>query len=89
MIFEFYSMTRSVSKKLLLIPLLALLTLTFCSKESERSVIKISDVIEPTTYTDVELHSDYKRSEELGIPFFAKYTSSGELFTGTQKVYDV
>ena len=82
-------MTRLSSGKLLLLPLLALLTLTFCSKEPDLSGIKLSDLIEPTTYTDVELHSDYNRSEELGIPFFAKYTSSGELFTGTQKVYYV
>jgi len=82
-------MTRLSSGKLLLLPLLALLTLTFCSKEPDLSDIKLSDLIEPTTYTDVELHSDYNRSEELGIPFFAKYTSSGELFTGTQKVYYV
>ena len=87
--FKPYSMTRLSSGKLLLLPLLALLTLTFCSKEPDLTDIKLSDLIEPTTYTDVELHSDYNRSEELGIPFFAKYTSSGELFTGTQKVYYV
>jgi len=89
MMFKPYSMTRLSSGKLLLLPLLALLTLTFCSKEPDLTDIKLSDLIEPTTYTDVELHSDYNRSEELGIPFFAKYTSSGELFTGTQKVYYV
>jgi len=89
MMFKPYSMTRLSSGKLLLLPLLALLTLTFCSKEPDLSDIKLNDLIEPTTYTDVELHSDYNRSEELGIPFFAKYTSSGELFTGTQKVYYV
>ena len=84
-----YSNARPGSGKLGLITLLALLTLTFCSKEPDLSDIKLSDLIEPTTYADVELHSDYNRSEELGIPFFAKYTSSGELFTGTQKVYYV
>lgn len=84
-----YSIARSGSKKLLLLTLLAILTLTFCSKETQPSVVKLSDVIEPTTYRDVELHSDAARSEELGIPFFAKYTASGELFTGTQRIYHV
>jgi len=89
MMFKHYTMARSGSKKLRLLPLLALLTLTFCSKELEPTVIKISDVIEPTTYSNVELHYDANRSEELGIPFFSMYTSSGEPFTGTQKVYYV
>ncbi len=86
---KFYPVAQTGLGKLRLLPLLALLSLTFCSKEPDRSAIKLSDLIEPTTYTDVELHSDYKRSEELGIPFFAKYTSEGDLFTGTQKVYYV
>lgn len=89
MMFKSYPVARSGSKKLLLLPLLVLLTMTFCIKEPEPNVINISDVTEPTTYTDVELHSDAKRSEELGVPFFALYTSSGDLFTGTQKVYYV
>jgi antitoxin component YwqK of YwqJK toxin-antitoxin module len=66
-----------------------LLTLTFCSKEPDLSDIKLSDLIEPTTYADVELQYDADRSEELGVPFFAQYTSNGDLFTGTQKIYYV
>jgi hypothetical protein len=89
MMLKFYPKAQSDIGKLRLLPLLLLLTLTFCSKEPDLSDIKLSDLIEPTTYTDVELQSDYDRSEELGIPFFAKYTSDGDLFTGTQKVYYV
>lgn len=80
---------RSGSKKLVILPMLALLTLTFCSKEPDLSDVKLSDFIEPTTYTDVKLQYDADRSEELGVPFFAQYTSNGDLFTGTQNVYYV
>jgi hypothetical protein len=86
MMLRSYSPVRSGSKTLLLLPLLALLTLTFCSKKGEHSNII---PIPSTTYSVPELHSDAKRSEELGIPFFAQYTSSGDLFTGTQRVYHV
>ncbi len=86
---NFYPIAQSGLGKLRLLPLLALLTLTFCSKEPDLSDIKLSDLIEPTTYTDVKLQYDADRSEELGVPFFAQYTSNGDLFTGTQKVYYV
>ncbi len=82
-----YSLTRTGSKKLVLIPLIAALTLTFCTKEKEPTVVNLSDIIQPTVYYDIELYSDADRSEKLGLPFFAKYTSSGELFTGTKRVY--
>jgi len=79
-----HSPTRSVSKIVLLLPLLALLTLTFYSEETDYTDLDLS-----TTYSDVELHYDAGRSEELGIPVTlgAQFTSSGELFTGTQRVY--
>ncbi|WP_340105152.1 hypothetical protein [Rhodohalobacter sp. 8-1] len=89
MMLNFYPIAQSGLGKLRLLPLLALLTLTFCSKEPDLSDIKLSDLIEPTTYTDVKLQYDADRSEELGVPFFAQYTSNGDLFTGTQKVYYV
>lgn len=79
-----YSPFRSGSKSLLLMPLLALLVLTFCSKESENY-----EHVPNETYSDIELHFDAERSQELGIPptVGAHFTSSGELFTGTQKIY--
>jgi hypothetical protein len=82
MMFRSYSPFRSVSKTALLIPILALLTLTFCSKETEY------DVQYPqTTYSNVELHLDGKLDDKLGKPLGTHYTSSGEPFTGTRKIY--
>ena len=75
---------RSGFKSLLLLPLLALLILTFCSKKTDYSDSNSSKI-----YHVPELHIDFDRSEELGIPraLAARFTASGELFTGTQKVY--
>jgi hypothetical protein len=80
MMFLKYSPFRSGSKTALLLPILALLT--FCSQKADDSAPKTSK-----TYTVPELHFDGRRSKELGKPLATHYTSSGELFTGTQKVY--
>lgn len=80
--FRQYSPFRFGSKTAILLPIVALLTLTFCSKEAEYKV-----QYPQTTYSDVELHLDDKRDEELGKPLGTHYTSSGEPFTGTQKIY--
>lgn len=77
-----FSFMRAGSKTAVLLPIMALLTLTFCSKEREYKLENPQ-----TTYTDVELHLDAKRNEELGKPIDTHYTSSGEPFTGTQKTY--
>jgi hypothetical protein len=86
MMLRSYSSVRSGSKTLLLLSLLTLLTLTFCSKKSDHSNII---PIPSTTYSVPELHYDGNRSLELGIPLTlgVQYTSSGEQFTGTQRVY--
>ncbi|NGP88470.1 M56 family metallopeptidase [Fodinibius halophilus] len=75
-----FSLLRSGSKTVLLLPILALLTLTFCNKEREYKD-------QSPHYSDIELHFDKKRNEELGKPIDTHYTSSGEPFTGTQKIY--
>lgn len=79
-----YSPLRSGFKSFLLLPVLALLILTFCTKETD-----YSDSNSSRLYHVPELHVDFDRSEELGIPraLAARFTASGELFTGTQKVY--
>jgi len=84
MMFRSYSPVRSGSKSLLLLPVLVLLVLTFCSKKTDSS-----DQNSGELYSVPELHVDLNRSEELGIPkaSAARFTASGELFTGTQKVY--
>ncbi len=84
MIIKSYSSVRSGSKSLLFLPILALLTLTFCTQKTDYTNLDFS-----TTYSDVELHYDANRSKELGMPVTlgAQFTSSGELFTGTQRVY--
>ncbi|WP_211359348.1 M56 family metallopeptidase [Fodinibius salinus] len=82
MMFRSYSRFRFGSKTAVLVPILALLTFTFCSKEREDTAQHSQ-----TTYSDVELHFDSNRSEELGKPIATHYTSSGEPFTGTQKIY--
>jgi len=55
------------------------------------SMQEIWDSMPQTTYQEPELHYDGNRSKELGIPLNlgAQFNSSGELFTGTQKVYYV
>ena len=84
MMFRSYSPLRSCSKSLLLLPVLALLVLTFCIKKSD-----YADPNSDRLYHVPELHVDFNRSEELGIPraLAARFTASGELFTGTQKIY--
>ncbi|MDZ7716065.1 MAG: hypothetical protein U5J95_07625 [Balneolaceae bacterium] len=77
-----FSLSRSGTKAAVLVPIMALLILTFCSREREYELENPQ-----TTYSDVELHLDGKRSEELGKPIDTYYTSSGEPFTGTQKIY--
>ena len=79
-----FSLVRAGSKSLLLLPLLALLILSFCSTKTDNS-----DQNSGKIYSVPELQIDAKRSQELGIPITmgAHFTSSGELFTGTQKVY--
>lgn len=77
-----YSLFRSASRTAILMPIMALLILTFCSPKADFSDPKTSK-----TYPVPELHFDGKRSEELGKPLATHYTSSGEPFTGTQKVY--
>ncbi|NGP77618.1 hypothetical protein G3570_13295 [Balneolaceae bacterium YR4-1] len=84
MMIKEYSPLRSGFKSFLLLPVLALLILTFCTKETD-----YSDSNSRRLYHVPELHVDFDRSEELGIPqaLSARFTASGELFTGTQKVY--
>jgi len=79
-----HSLLRAGSKSLLLLPLLGLLILSFCSKKKE-----YPDQHSEELYYVPELHFDGKRSQELGIPITigAHFTSSGELFTGTQNIY--
>lgn len=82
MLFLYFSPLRSGSKTAMLLPILAVLILTFCSRDREQKV-----EYPQTTYSDVELHYDAKRDEELGKPLGTLYTSFGEPFTGTQKIY--
>lgn len=87
-----YSPFRNYSKKLVLLPVLMVMTLMFCTnqQEIENPVRNLSDrFIEKTTYSDIDLHYDGNRSEELGVYFGAQYTPDGELFTGTQRYYYV
>lgn len=87
MMFRTHSRLRSGSKTALILPLLALLTLTFCSR---KTVYSKSDLFPNKTYYSVpKLHANPKRSEKLGIPTTdgAQFTSSGKPFTGTKKIY--
>lgn len=77
------SIWRAFPKMLFSVSFLSILTL-ISSTETR------PDTMTPEVhYAIPELHFDGKRSEELGIPLTsgAHFTSSGELFTGTQKVY--
>ncbi len=87
MMFRTRSRLRSWSKTALLLPLLALLTLTFCSR---KTVYSDSDLFPNKTFYSVpKLHANPKRSKKLGIPVTdgAQFTSSGVPFTGIKKVY--
>jgi hypothetical protein len=68
---------------LFLLPLSVALIIVFSSKTD--NPVQNSNTI----YFVPELHLDSNRSEELGIPSSvgAHFTSSGEPFTGTQKIY--
>ncbi|MDZ7806213.1 MAG: hypothetical protein U5K71_03760 [Gracilimonas sp.] len=87
MMLKEFSPIRSGSKGMLLIPVLLIATLMFCTTQKETDY---SDLIPKKTYSVPELHYDGNRSEELGIPLTmgAQFTSSGELFTGTKKIYN-
>jgi hypothetical protein len=80
---------------LFVLPLSVALIIVFSAQTDKYaqtiSMQEIWDSIPQTTYQEPELHYDGNRSKELGIPLTlgAQYTSSGELFTGTQKVYYV
>ncbi len=92
-------MGKSISKVkvgaiwLFLLPLSVALIIVFSAQTDNYpqsiSMQEIWDSMPKTTYQEPELHYDGNRSKELGIPLTlgAQYTSSGELFTGTQKVY--
>lgn len=84
MMIKQYSSPRFHSKKMVFLPVLVALTLMFCTNQKESDY---SDFNFSTTYNNVDLHYDADRSEELGVYFGAQYTSDGELFTGTQRVY--
>ena len=85
MMFRPFSLLRSGSKTVVLLPIFSLLTLTFCSQRTNYSDSNSSKLDHVP-----ELHVDFNRSKELGIPknLAARFTTSGELFTGTQKVYN-
>jgi len=87
MMMKEFSALRSGSKGMLLIPVLLITTLMFCTTQEKTDY---SDLIPKKTYSVPELHYDGNRSEELGIPLTmgAQFTSSGELFTGTKKIYN-
>lgn len=74
---------RSGSKTALILPLLGLLMIVL---GTERTADNYRMSIPDQTYDVPELHFDRHPSEEAGVPY-AAFTSSGELFTGTQKVY--
>ena len=76
--FPHYFLFRSGLKTALLLPIVVLLT--FCSKEKEAEYPQ-------STYSNVELHLDGKLDDKLGKPLGTHYTSSGEPFTGTRKIY--
>lgn len=82
MMFRQCSPFLSGSKTVLFLPILTFLALTFCSQKADHSDPQTSKI-----YHVPELDFDGKRSEELGKPLATHYTSSGEPFTGTQKVY--
>ena len=73
---------RIGSKAAIILPILAFLILTSCTKKTEQSNQKTGDI-----YYNINLHLDGKRSEQLGVPADAYYTPSGELFSGVQKGY--
>lgn len=87
MMFRTYSRLRSGSKMALLLPVLAMLTLTFCSRKTVYSKSDLS--LNKTYYSVPKLHANPTRSKELGIPVSdaAQFTSSGKPFTGTKKIY--
>ncbi|MEL7834253.1 hypothetical protein [Fodinibius sp. Rm-B-1B1-1] len=80
MMYRHYSPFRSILNTALLLPILVLLT--FCCKEAENKV-----QYPETTYSNVELHLDGKRDKKLEKPLGTHYTSSGEPFMGTRKIY--
>lgn len=80
-----YSPFRSGSKTALLLPLLGLLTIALGTKKT--GDYYLDRMPSEIYYSGPETHADPNRSEELGIPIGAQFTSSGELFTGTQKIY--
>ncbi len=94
-------MGKSISKVkvcaiwLFLLPLSVALIIVFSAQTDNYpqtiSMQEIWDSMPKTTYQEPELHYDGNRSKELGIPLNlgAQFNSSGELFTGTQKVYYV
>lgn len=69
---------RSYPKKTVLFPILMAVALMFCTNQTDYAL--------EIHYQVPELHFDGKRSKELGITY-AQFASSGEPFTGTQKVY--
>lgn len=79
-----FSVHQSGTKTMLLLPLLALFTLTFCTKKADSPEVSLSK-----KYSVPELQYNAARSAELGIPttWGAHFTNSGELFTGTQRIY--
>jgi hypothetical protein len=86
------SILRALPKMLLAVSMLSMLTFISCTDTRSIPEIYTSEDLAAmfgTTYSDVALHYDGKRSEELGIPLTlgAQFTSSGELFTGTQSIY--
>ncbi len=87
------SAMRAFPKMLLAVSILSVLTLISCTETEEWPDYitweEVYDRIPPKIYHVPELHYDGNRSKELGIPLAlgAQFTSSGELFSGTQKVY--
>lgn len=83
MMLKHYSPIRSNSRIMVLLPMMMVITLMFCTNQKETDY---SDLYSSKIYQEPELHFDGNRSKELGISG-AQFTSSGEPFTGTQKVY--
>jgi len=87
MMLKEFSLIRSGSKGMLLIPVLLIITLMFCTNKQDEFPHKVSGDNDEV-YANVELYVNPPRSEELNIErrgMGIRYDSDGNPFTGTQE----
>lgn len=87
MMFKEFSPIRSGSKGMLLVPVLLIMTMMFCSRQPDYP-IKITDNSD-VLYSTVDLYMNPPKSRELNIKkrgMGIRYDSEGNPFTGTQEL---